>query len=108
MRPLKDTVEICHLQAGAVQINQLFGIEAGGTWSYPSTVYITESTSPTYSGAVVMNGKGIYENDSSIQFITYHGVNAKAVKFTYTADIDGCLKGKVYEMVIILTEDMMK
>jgi hypothetical protein len=52
-----------------------------------------------------MNGKGIYE-DSSIPFITYHGVNkAKAVKFTYTADIDGCLKGKTYEMVILLTED---
>jgi hypothetical protein len=105
MRPLKDTVEICHLQAGTVQINQLFGIEAGGTWSYPSTEYITESTSPTYSGAVVMNGKGIYEN-SSIPFITYHGVSkAKAVKFTYTADSNGCLKGKTYEMVIVLMED---
>jgi hypothetical protein len=109
MRPLKDTVAICYINAEAVQINQLFGIEAGGTWSYPSTAYITESTSPTYSGAVVMNGKGIYENDvSSIPFITYHGVKAKAVKFTYTTDIDGCLKGREYSIVVVLTEDMMK
>jgi hypothetical protein len=108
----KDTVAVCYLRAEAVNINQIFGIEAGGDWEYHSLTsdnidsYVTLSTSSVYGGAVVMNGKGIFE-DASVTLSTYHGVAAKMVKFIYKTDSDICLKGKEYEVVIVLTEDII-
>jgi hypothetical protein len=113
MRPLKDTIAICYLYAEAVNVNQLFGLEANGAWSYFSQTagdvdaYVMESTSGKFKGAVTMNGKDIYEDDD-ISAISYHGVNAKTVKFTYTTAANGCLKGKSYSVVIVLTEDIMR
>jgi hypothetical protein len=102
----QDTVTICYETAEAVNINQIFGIDAGGTWMYVSpdgniSAYVTESAA--YGGAVIMNGKGIYEN-TSIGF--YGTTNTKRVVFTYTP-AGSCLDGKTYKMVIILTPDMM-
>jgi hypothetical protein len=110
MRPLRDTVEICYETAEAVQINQIFGIDAGeGTWSYFSQTtgdvdaYVKKST--TYGGAVTMNGKAIYE--SAIGYYTYHGMtDAKKVEFIYTPAIGSCLKGKTFKVVIILYSEL--
>jgi hypothetical protein len=111
MRPLMDTVAVCHEYAEALQINQLFGIEARGSWSYAAdgniTSYITESHSTTHDGAVIINGKAIY-GDSSISTVNYHGVAAKRVTVTYTTASDSCLAGKPYTITIILTPDIMK
>jgi hypothetical protein len=66
---------------------------------------VTESTSQTYKGAVVMNGKAIYEDDD-ISTSSYHGHdNVKTVKFIYTPNGNSCLNGKQYSMVIVLTKD---
>ena len=108
MRPLRDTIVICSETAEAVQINQIFGIEAGkGTWSYFSqtpgdvNAYVNKSTSSTYNGAVIMNGKAIYE--SSIAYYPYRDMpDAKKVEFTYTPANGSCLQGKTYKIVIIL------
>jgi hypothetical protein len=107
MRPLKDTIEICAETAEAVQINQIFGIDAGeGTWTYKSFTagdvnnYVTISQSPEYRGAVIMNGKALHE--SAIGYYPYRDMtDAKKVEFTYTPK-DGCLKGQTYKIVIIL------
>jgi hypothetical protein len=111
MRPLRDTIVICYEYAEAIQLNQLFGIEAGGEWSFEPDVtsYITKSSSPSsnYFGAVVMNGKAIYLG--AVPAYTYHGVTeAKRVKVTYTPANDSCLAGNPYSIVIILTPDIMK
>jgi hypothetical protein len=116
VRPLRDTIVICSDYAEAVNINQIFGIDAGyydGAWSYHSQNpgdgdvdnYVTESHSSVYYGAVIMNGKRIY-NDSSIDYIS--GTNNKKVVFTYKPKPDNCLTGsclcgKSYTIVIILT-----
>jgi hypothetical protein len=114
MRPLIDTVVICNEQAEALQINQIFGIDAEGTWEYHSEdfgdvdAYVTESTSETYGGAVIMNGKAIYES-GAIPPYSYHGIDdARKVDFTYTAGSNSCLHGEEYKIVIILTPDMTK
>jgi hypothetical protein len=109
MHPLKDTVVICYKYAEAVQINQLFGIEAKGKLLYSPAItpYVSEpaSTSP-YGGAVVMNGRAIYE--SSLPTDSYHGLNnVKTVTFTYKADAASCLHDKEYRVVIVLTEDII-
>jgi hypothetical protein len=113
MRPLRETVVMCYKYAEGVQINQLFGIEAPGVWSYSSVAgdvnpYVSKSTSPTSPtyGAVVMDGKKIYE-DASIPMGSYHGNNAKTVTFTYKTDSNSCLHDKEYKVTIILTEDIV-
>jgi hypothetical protein len=110
MRPLRDTIVICADNADAINVNQIFGIEAGkGTWSYKShidhdiDIYVTESHSSTYGGAVVLNGKALFL-DSGITAITYHGVSAKKAVFTYKPETGSCLNGKSYQIVIILTQ----
>jgi hypothetical protein len=102
---------ICYEKAEAININQIFGIDAGGeiTWSPTPAIdaYITRSTSPTYNGAVVMNGKGIYGNNAAETAYTWQGTSTHKVEFTYTPDSGSCLAGKTYKIVIILTPDMM-
>jgi hypothetical protein len=111
MRPLRDTVVICYEQAEAVQINQIFGIEANGTWEYHSNnsgdvdAYVTKSASGAYEGAVIMNGKAIYES-AAIPPYFYHGINTKKVEFTYITDENSCLNGEKYKTVIILMSDI--
>jgi hypothetical protein len=62
------------------------------------------STSTTYGGAVVLNGKALYGSlDSVIAPITYNGGKAKKAVFTYTSATDSCLGGKSYSIIIILT-----
>jgi hypothetical protein len=107
-----DTISICYEQAEAVNINQIFGIDAAGVWEYYSDVahdidaYVTEAPSSSdYSGAVIMNGKAIY-GDSTIPYYTYRGnANTKKMEFIYTPPATGsCLSGKTYRRVIILYE----
>jgi hypothetical protein len=108
-RPLRDTIEICYKEAKAVQINQIFGIETGGgTWNYQSQstgdvdTYITESQSPSYKGAVIMDGQSIY-NSPLINYYPYRGMtDTKKVEFTYTPSKSSCLSGETFKVVIIL------
>jgi hypothetical protein len=109
MRPLRDTITICFDNAEAVNINQIFGIDAGfddNIWSYKSwsagdvDKHVTRSKSSTYYGAVVMNGKAIY-NDNAIARIP--DTNNKKVVFTCKPKAGGCLSEKSYMIVIILT-----
>jgi hypothetical protein len=99
----KDTIEICYETADAVQINQIFGIEAGGTldggFSPDGDISSHVTISAAYGGAVIMNGRGIYD-DPTIGF--FGATDTKRVVFTYTSDPDSCLNGKTYTIVIIL------
>jgi hypothetical protein len=106
---------ICYKQAYALQINQIFGVDAGaGTWSYHAVKsdgteqnideYVTESHSTEYSGAVILNGLAIYENPS----IGYSNYPDKKVEFTYTPVNGSCLQGKPYKITVILTPDIVR
>jgi hypothetical protein len=118
MRPLRDTILICYEKADAMQMNQIFGVDANGNWEYYAVkpndpqhinidAYVTKSpTSSPYAGAVVMNGKAIY-NDSAIAAYPYHGISsAKQVVFIYTPQ-DACLQGKSFKIVIVLTPNII-
>jgi hypothetical protein len=113
MRPLKDVVVMCYEHAETVNINQLFGIDAGnGSWTYQSFTagdvdnYVKKSpTTSPYSGAVVMDGKAIFNN---IAAKPYHGVaEARQVTFTYTPATNSCLAGKLFTMTVVLTPNIL-
>jgi hypothetical protein len=93
----RNTVTICHEKAEALQINQIFGIEAGGTFDYVAddgsdiSTYI--KTSSTYGGAITMDGKAIYKETS-----------VRQVTITYTPDNNSCLAGTIFTIKIILTD----
>jgi hypothetical protein len=61
-----------------VNVNQIFGIE-GGDWEYEpltSSDNIYEYVTTSTNGAMLMNGKGIF-NDPSVFLFSCHGVVAK-------------------------------
>ncbi|MDR1582576.1 MAG: right-handed parallel beta-helix repeat-containing protein [Prevotellaceae bacterium] len=108
---LKDTVLlVCYDQAETIQINQIFGIEADGTWKYYADTeddlvgktHIIVSASYPYTGSITMNGKAIYD-DPSITVYPYLGdSDAKKIVFIYKANDNNCLKNKEYKVTIVV------
>ena len=106
----RDTIAICLEQAEALQINQIFCVEASGVWStdpvdlMTNPTYIRQSSSALHSGAVVFNGKAAYD-DKALKPTTYRGdESAQAIDFIYEVS-DGCL-AKKYRVVIVLTKKL--
>jgi hypothetical protein len=100
---------MCYERAEAIHVNQIFGIEAGGSFTYSGdggdiTPYITESKSPLspYYGAVVIDGKALYK-DSSIPYYD-NAKKTKRITITYTPAAGSCLAGRTFTTTIILTE----
>jgi hypothetical protein len=99
MHPLKDSVVICYRYAEALQLNQLFGIEGGGSWKFIfDGVTQTQTPSPPYistltSGAVIMNGAAIYET-----------LGVKRIEVVYKRGSGSCLSEASYPITIVLTE----
>jgi hypothetical protein len=55
-----------------------------------------------------MNGKGVYENVSSLTGSYRELNNVKIIYFVYKVSNDSnCLTGKEYKIVIVLTEDIV-
>ena len=107
VHPLKDTIVVCYRHAEAMNINQLFGVDAQGSWSYPAEIenYVSKSTSPVHNGAIVVNGKGVYENVTALSGNYRGSNNVKIMNFTYTTANNSCLKGKAYSVAIVLTNE---
>jgi hypothetical protein len=107
----RDTIAVCRDYAEAMQINQLFGIEAGGTWRTVPTLaskYISQSPSSSrHAGALVFNGKAAWI-DGVLPAITYHDAASNAIEIYYTVPAGNCLGGKEYKVVIVLTPNIVK
>jgi hypothetical protein len=107
----RDTIAVCWKYAEALQINQLFGIEAAGTWSTvpvlsPAYIRLSPSSSP-YAGALTFNGKAAYE-DGVLTPLTYRGEPARQIEFYYTVPAGECLGNRVYKVVTVLMPDITK
>jgi hypothetical protein len=107
MHRLRDSIVICYKYAEALQLNQILGIDADAgkesSWSFEVIApdasanidaFVTKSQSPTFNGAVIMNGKAIFENTS-----------ARKILVKYKSNDDSCLGGKEYKMKIVLTDN---
>lgn len=105
-----DTVVICKDLADGLQLNQIMGIDAQGTWRYiPSNSSIDQhikqspSSSPYY-GAVIFDGKTAYD---MLPNEVYRGVAAKKIEFYYKSHINSCLSNKEYKLVLIITPNIL-
>jgi hypothetical protein len=93
---IQNRVSICYNRAQSVNINQLFGIESGGTLTYDNAAvgpYITITT----DGATILNGTALYGSSYP---------NEVNVEFTYTSG-GNCFDGKVYKLTLVLTPDIV-
>jgi hypothetical protein len=109
VRPLRDTIVVCYEKAEILQLNQIFGIDANGTWDYDAALdsHITEILVAPYTGALVFNGKAAYQ-DAGISYDTgYHVPLSKSIVFKYTPNSASCLAGKEYTVVIVLTPNIV-
>ncbi|MDR2026296.1 MAG: hypothetical protein LBQ01_01900 [Prevotellaceae bacterium] len=104
-----DTIMICSSLADSrsINMNQIFGLELGGSWTYPlnanSTVtnnIRTFSASSQYSGAIMFDAQTAYAEADSSYDIIYNGITAKKFDFVYTAS---CINGEK-RVVLIVTE----
>ena len=96
-----DTVAVCYETAETLHLNQIFGLETGGTFNYPFA--IAQYLVPNSAGSLILDGKRAYEHDGLLETISYHGTTAKYIEFEYITGNDSCLKGKSYKIIVVLT-----
>lgn len=109
---LLDTIAVCYLHAEAMNINQIFGIEADGVITVDGgsalDPYIRRITSGNHAGAFIFNGRSAYLDTGLLPEINYHGEMTKQVTFRYASSASGCLKGREFRIVVVLTPDITK
>jgi hypothetical protein len=103
-----DTVVICHSMdnSTAIQLNQIFGLELGGSWDYslnPDQTVAdnirTFSPASKYAGAQIFNARNAY-NTADPQFYpdyTYRGYTGKKFEFLYQGN---CIGNKKIVMIV--------
>jgi hypothetical protein len=98
-----DTVTICFDQAGAININSLFGLELGGSWLYDNVV--SNNRVATSLGAIIFNGQKAYQqvkNNAAYDAI-FHGIAGKGFVFEYDYSGSGCISGTKQIVVLVYT-----
>ena len=96
-----DTVTVCFDQSASLNINGIFGLELGGSWSYDNVV--SGNKDVTSLGAIIFNGQKAYqqvENNAAYN-ATYRGVTGKGFAFEYDYSGNGCATGKKKIVVVI-------
>jgi hypothetical protein len=104
-----DTITICSALATSrfVNLNQIFGLELGGVWTYPNpdnVVHdnIKEHTSPSkYEGAIVFNAQKAYNEAGSVY--DYGSATVKKFDFVYTMPSSSCVNG-TKRVTLIVTQ----
>jgi hypothetical protein len=107
-RMLRDSIVMCYKDAEGLQINQLFGIEADGDWLYNGALLVNGDigsyVNVSNSGAVVLDGKKLYEYASVPLIERPDGTKTKTVAISYEAHAK-CLENEVFTVKIVLTDE---
>jgi uncharacterized repeat protein (TIGR01451 family) len=113
---LIDTIVICQSTPSAahLQLNQMLGLEAGGTWGYdfPLNPYVTAKTPPSkFAGAYIFDAATAWAATSSslsAYKITYNGdTNAAAFTFNYTTGPQTCFGNRQRKLVLVITSKVL-
>jgi hypothetical protein len=114
---LPDTVVVCRLipSTAYLQLNQILGIEANGTWDIPADLksFVAESSPPShFAGAYVFDAQSAWvslNTDPAYNIAYNNDVNSAAFKFTYSTgtyanpSARSCIGDTKHELVIIVT-----
>lgn len=102
-----DTLVVCKDFAERINLKQLFGVEAQGTWTYDNLLkkHIVTATSQPYAGAMFLNGSAAHRDPDLDGFTTTYRTDTDARQFelTYTADPASCMGNKEIKIVVIIT-----
>ena len=111
---LRDTIAVCWFMPSAahLQLNQIMGLEANGTWGYDMELdpYMSVASSPSqFAGAYVFDASAAWSNLKSAGFgVTYNGdSNSAKFVFKYTTPVQACFSDKTRELVIIVTSKLL-
>jgi hypothetical protein len=94
-----------------VQLNQIVGLELGGTWKYDvpvnpdNTVSSNVTVFPAgsqYSGARIFNAFKAFAEASTAYNIIYKGVSSMKFVFRYTGHVDSCVGSQEKTVVIVV------
>lgn len=99
----RGELKICYENATAIQLNQIFGVDADGTWSctpLAANSHLLVSTTTPHTGAAIFNGKAAWGNNT----IPFDGNGNKVITITYTPAPGSCFAGNIYTITIILTD----
>jgi hypothetical protein len=99
---IRKTIAICYEQAEVINLNQVLGIESGGTLKPDNDAVVSSYLTTNSYGTTIFNGKDFYTVDPLGE--TNSGSSATTVKFLYKPS--GCLAGKTYELFIVLTPQL--
>jgi hypothetical protein len=102
---------VCYEKAENLQLNQILGIDAGGTWDYFTSLnaHVTSVLAVPYTGALLFNGKSAYLDSGVLSNpgTPYHVAGSKTIVFKYEAASGSCLTVKNYTIVIVLTPNIV-
>lgn len=105
----RDTIEVCYNTAEALQLNQIFGLEAGGEILAltpnlePS--YLKKSVTPqVFAGAVTFSAKAAYSQNGLLPNApSKYGTDAKMAVFEYRPPSNSCFSKSSYPLVLVIT-----
>ncbi|MDR0725528.1 MAG: hypothetical protein LBF59_05925, partial [Prevotellaceae bacterium] len=100
--PRPDTVAFCLDQAGAINVNKIFGLELAGSWILSDNV-VADNTATNSLGAIIFNGQKAYQetkNNTAYDAI-YRGVSGKKFVFEYDYSASSCASGRKKIVVIV-------
>ena len=111
VRSMSDTLIVCQCMplSAHLQLNQMLGLEAGGTWSYDnelSTFVAVATEASQFVGARIFNASAAWsalKDDNNYKFTYGNDYEATRFKFVYTTPQDSCLGSIRRELVLIVT-----
>ena len=115
---LLDTIVVCHSvpSAAHLQLNQMLGIEAGGSWSYNTNLnqFVSHiGSSSRFDGAYIFNAAAAWYAANNLSShasykITYNGdAQAAAFTFTYATGSQSCFNNKTRTLVLVITSKIL-
>jgi hypothetical protein len=111
VRSMSDTLIVCHSMplSAHIQLNQILGMEATGTWDCSPDLSSFVSVSPAgsqFKGARILNAAAAWAtlHSNPLYSFTYkNDSNAALFKFAYIMTNDPCMGNARRELVLIVT-----
>jgi hypothetical protein len=98
-----DTVAFCLNRTGTINVNSIFGLELGGSWTLSDNVVIN-NTSTNSAGAIIFNVQKAYQDvkNNAAYDATYRGAAGKGFVFEYDYSAGSCASGTKRMTIVVV------